>query len=652
MSLLLFAIAQTLPPPVAPPPVAPPPGPPPARAVAPDPAVPLTIDWQVADRFRLFDHASTSARQKVEAAMALLANSAVPQDDKPLYDQLLGALGGNGDDARSLRRFNIALRSGRNYSNSYRQDYVYPAQYWIRVTATGAPAGAACHWTVDGAPASTMTDSVPDAAATCTAHLIDLPATAAGDGASGAVGLTVGDGPAQPAVTIALKDELIVALGDSYISGEGNPDVPAAFHPLRQGRAFSDATWAAAIKGDTRSDPSDGDVTPAIWWDQRCHRSLLSWPVLASLAHAGRDPHRAVTLVHLGCSGAETGDVFRHGQHDLPGGKSDQDSQLDTLDALLKRTGAPPRPIDTMFLSIGGNDGGFGGVVKMLLLTSDDTGWLRQKISLIGGATCPYRQEGDSLGPLCGSHPELSAQALLDGLATSLADLDEQLVRRVAAPGRIFQASYPSPLLDGDQAMCASAPAPVDSGYAGMLALLRQKLTSIFATPRLWPLELTYRPDANFPTAPPYAPLFAGETPGTAQCDMTPDPNDSELCQAYWVWATLNERVVKGARDGQLIPVDAYQDAIRGHGWCDASATAPLALPIADGQGGWKAPGGKPGDFDPYAFALPRWFRTANDSIMTEWSGSKDFHYGTMHPTFHAHLAIAAAMDRQAFGGQ
>src|SRR5207237_1611223 len=112
--------------------------------------------------------------------------------------------------------------------------------------------------------------------------------------------LAVAGGPERLAADIAITDQLVVALGDSYISGEGNPDVPVRFelNESDHGERFGRSDWPARLNRGVHERLVNGrvvaerrDYRPAVWWDQPCHRSLLSWPVLASLAYAAYDPH-------------------------------------------------------------------------------------------------------------------------------------------------------------------------------------------------------------------------------------------------------------------------------------------------------------------------------------------------------------------------
>jgi hypothetical protein len=82
--------------------------------------------------------------------------------------------------------------------------------------------------------------------------------------------------------TVEARDVKIVALGDSFSAGEGNPH--------SQWRLFSIHR------------------RPAYWLDPRCHRSLVSGPSLAAAYVAYVHPHASITLLHYGCSGASIAD--------------------------------------------------------------------------------------------------------------------------------------------------------------------------------------------------------------------------------------------------------------------------------------------------------------------------------------------------------
>ena len=80
---------------------------------------------------------------------------------------------------------------------------------------------------------------------------------------------------AEAITTVVVRDALIVSLGDSVASGEGNPDIPWNFNP------FGSETWQL----------------------ERCHRSALAGTAQAAIQLEQADPHTSVTFLHLACSG-------------------------------------------------------------------------------------------------------------------------------------------------------------------------------------------------------------------------------------------------------------------------------------------------------------------------------------------------------------
>ena len=112
---------------------------------------------------------------------------------------------------------------------------------------------------------------------------------------------------------IVVRDHLIVSLGDSYASGEGNPDV---------NRAGS---------------------TPARWVDKRCHRSAYAGPAQAALALERADPHSSVTFLSFACSGATINRVYHSYSDACPGDSPKNDTyKADILDPY--KPGDPQRP--------------------------------------------------------------------------------------------------------------------------------------------------------------------------------------------------------------------------------------------------------------------------------------------------------------------
>lgn len=134
-----------------------------------------------------------------------------------------------------------------------------------------------------------------------------------------------------------VDDLVVVALGDSYAGGEGNPVVP-----LDGG---DPALWADA------SDP-EVEALHAL-----AHRSSVGWPSQVAGALEIGDRHTSVTFIDLAASSARIGSgVIRpHSFLDLP-------SQLEELERVLGG-----RSIDVLFLQVGGNDIGFSQLIRELV---------------------------------------------------------------------------------------------------------------------------------------------------------------------------------------------------------------------------------------------------------------------------------------------
>ncbi|MEZ5872674.1 MAG: hypothetical protein R3D32_12705 [Nitratireductor sp.] len=139
-----------------------------------------------------------------------------------------------------------------------------------------ANAGYSCIWTIDGNLAAENES--------CRAFVTDLP-----------VGHHTVDvevfRAGQPvlkeeALDLDLRDFLIVALGDSFGSGEGNPHT----HVVRSNAV-----------------PRLPRPRPAMWFSPRCHRSLITSSFLATHLLADANPDTSFSYLNFACSGAETG---------------------------------------------------------------------------------------------------------------------------------------------------------------------------------------------------------------------------------------------------------------------------------------------------------------------------------------------------------
>ncbi|MFM1816300.1 MAG: hypothetical protein RLZ98_2995, partial [Pseudomonadota bacterium] len=229
------------------------------------------------------------------------------------------------------------------------------------------------------------------------------------------------DGNEVAAVTVKVRDLFVVGMGDSFASGEGNPDIPVRLAPDRA-VAYGDvkkypqlAGYPARVGGWQQVGDPKFISSNAVWLDQACHRSLYSHQLRSALQLAIEDPHRAVTFLGLACSGAQIVDglFLRYKGHewvpdppilsqisavaaaqcegtdapwqDLPEAYhiNGQVPDLQGLLKLRKCDDENARKIDLLMVSIGGNDVGFARLVANAVLPNSSTlrtlgGWLGQ----------------------------------------------------------------------------------------------------------------------------------------------------------------------------------------------------------------------------------------------------------------------------------
>lgn len=184
--------------------------------------------------------------------------------------------------------------------------------------------------------------------------------------------------------TIKVVDKLVVGLGDSYASGEGNPDVPVKF---QGGRVNKDH-----ILTENLYTPKKDKNNYAIWADRRSHRSLYSYQFDTALVLALENPKQAITFLSYSCSGAKVEHILSEWKHATENKKMrrkdrwiskgdgqeqvtyDRSSQImPQIEALTRDLKCPPnwggvckkgtREVDLVLLSIGGNDIGFTNYV-------------------------------------------------------------------------------------------------------------------------------------------------------------------------------------------------------------------------------------------------------------------------------------------------
>ena len=239
--------------------------------------------------------------------------------------------------------------------------------------------------------------------------------------------MTLPDGTSLSQAPVWVRDRLIVGIGDSFSSGEGNPDSPVEIDrgSRRAGlnMAFVYDPESQRVKyAKSYSLPVRQRNAPAGWLDRKCHRSAYSYHLRTALQVALADPkHSAVTFLGFACSGAELTEglllpyagveTVERSYFTADGAKRRDMPQIDRImielcrDDLLRthatRTIALDqpitdpkgnvlnsvklldckadrflRPIDLLIVSIGGNDVGFTPLIADILTKSTAT--LRQ----------------------------------------------------------------------------------------------------------------------------------------------------------------------------------------------------------------------------------------------------------------------------------
>jgi len=148
---------------------------------------------------------------------------------------------------------------------------------------------------------------------------------------------------------LQIRDYLIVSMGDSLASGEGNPDVPGQYK-VDTSFLTGEADHATAIKA-------------VKWQDQRCHRSAKSGPALAAKGFENR--YASVTFLSFACSGATIQNLVSQRYRGIePIGTSTVPAQVDAVRALVGPGSRSARPIDALLVSAGVNNLYFSSIVK------------------------------------------------------------------------------------------------------------------------------------------------------------------------------------------------------------------------------------------------------------------------------------------------
>ncbi len=149
--------------------------------------------------------------------------------------------------------------------------------------------------------------------------------------------------PVYVTTMVTVKDVLIVAIGDSIASGEGNPVVPARY-------PWSTPQWAYSPDPNMNLENANA------------HRSTLAGPAQFALKLQQANPHEAVTFVSVANSGATI-------EQGLLGPMQSIGDSNYTLPAEVQEVKqiVGSHPIDALTISIGANDVGFKSSLENLI---------------------------------------------------------------------------------------------------------------------------------------------------------------------------------------------------------------------------------------------------------------------------------------------
>lgn len=542
----------------------------------------VEITWRVENPFRFFpDAKDTEVHRATYLALSPEQRASAPV----LAAEHALARRHESGWAETMYRKSCWSSSSNRYVCPDRGDYINPGNHKVVVTLRGMPEpDIECRW-VTAELHKAGESAGPESVVTQPCGEPMLLAAPYPSGLS--VRVEVG-GIAVASTEIKVRDLFVVGLGDSFGSGEGNPDVPVRFSPERT-VAYGKASASEDLGGypaRVGAWKQVGDATfvdgNARWLDQACHRSLYSHQFRAALELAVEDPHRAVTFAGFACSGAEVtwglflrykGNEWVPHPPDLSQISAAADAQCGKRDApevdmpeayhmhgvipelmggltLSKCPYEKARKIDLLLMSVGGNDIGFARLVANAVLSDE---------SLV-------RSLGGWFGQV---HGNAESQELLTRLDQRYKAMNRAAHGILHVPwdesDRIILTAYPPfALLDDTGNMCRD-------GSAGMEVFSEFKITQKAAL------------------------------------------------SSSWLADKLDQVMEKSAEGLGWSYADAHRKTFVGRGVC-AGHTNGLG-PLVDDlrmprrkDGVWQPY--NPAHYEPYASRL-RWFRTPNDAFLT-----------------------------------
>ncbi len=632
------------------------------------------IEWKVADRFRLFNADETANQIKADdnksAADILLdslnADLQKNAGEEIIYPKIRDFLLQNNQFEQTAWQASGFEPDGKvKASRKYRDDYLYPQGYNVRARLASQyiQTGDNCLWQIIGESEITPLQTTCEQAV-----ILPIKANEAHDGAQKTQILLrqfrANKQIFETKTNIEFNDRLIIALGDSYASGEGNPDRPQSF-----GKDDDTAFQAATKKYfENGIDPYErwwakNSITPTIipanWWDGICHRSLFSQHVIGSLLYAAKNPHQSVSFATYACSGAMvfggilTPQSYPVGQLELgapnlPKGVkfkvkpqleaaietlcqnqienvpssidfstySARFSREETIKSAIKdgigqsvvkcKNDFIPRKVDNILLSVGGNDAGFVAAIVNALVPNN-------KDSLVD-----FAKENFGIEPTY-----IAERKVRFLLPTIYSVLDTQLKAGIFGEHtKVIQTQYPMSFMNETGKNYCDGPND-NKLFAAFNSLYLDEKTK---SSKRWRTEIT-------------------EGEGRDVRENLYDPLNLAIAQ-------------NSNKNWNIIGFGNKFDA---RGWCAGSKDEKVefAFPALDYNGQWTP--FNPKDWQPYAMRT-RLFRSANDTALTQIGSNKGFPvidtifdqdrsifatFGMFHPSAEGHTIMALEVFKE-----
>ena len=585
------------------------------------------IQWEVKNRFRLFKNEADFQR----IAAQNRGDGILAQEERLENDT--GGMGWAKDVVGNLCLDAYGDLVDTCDRDGARESYLSPKDHPVGVSVAGPlPQDATCMWSFDDGDGPVRQNTAP-----CNQEV--RLRVKSGKTTVATVDIPLGDGTAQRVATeIAVRDVLIAGIGDSIAAGEGNPDVAVeldggfCFRRFLRGVSQYYRPSRAGYSDDRSCEL--GSLSPtaarewarhgARWMNPACHRSLYSYQVRTTLALAIEQPHIAVTLLPLACTGATIATGMFSGQRadDCPwvtgiescsGTAPPQFAELKDLMAALHKQ-QPNRNLDMVLLTVGANDVNFAGLVANVIVDS-----LAERLLL---------KQGGSISSVADSQA-----ALDDDLPGEFSQLRTALKPYVGGNlSRVIYVSYGNPADQAENTPCPGGRDGLDVHPAFGADAERLRAAAQFVDTKFLPkLRML------------------------ATCD--------------------GNKTCKDAATERMTFVDGHQQAFAHHGMCvransdpefdrncfstkgDSFSEDPNAAPENP-----MACGEPPSNYQPYS-PRGRWIRTANDSYFVAmtypegmpavlkpsdihdalWGVLSAVYGGAVHPSAEGYAAMADA---------